>query len=422
MKILMITDLYPPITVGGYEISCKETANELSRRDHNVIILTSKWGVESASVEGNVYRLLFFNALNDPRKHNINDLFCLRKRYRQFRWGVESRQNYKIARDFITATRPDLAIIWNMGNVGVGPVLAAQAQNVPRVFNIGDNWLLRLKSELYDEPNLVRRKFQGVINGLNDFRQLDINHLLVVSNVLKQTYIKNGFPEQNIHVIPLGIRSDLVFPIRALCDLPRNRNGTLRLLFVGRLVPEKAPDVAINALEVLKRKYGVQDVSLDIIGQGPKEYTLSLKNTVLELNLEENVNFLGWLEHSLIFDRYPDYDALLFPSRWEEPLGMTVLEAMARGLPVIASRRGGPLEIISDGENGLLVPPDEPVALAEAILRLFQNDGLTQKIRVEGIKTITGQYTLENFVDKSLEYIQAVLDTSGLNKDQKKIM
>jgi glycosyltransferase involved in cell wall biosynthesis len=138
---------------------------------------------------------------------------------------------------------------------------------------------------------------------------------------------------------------------------------------------------------------------------------------VSNLNLDQNVRFLGWLEHDRILDLYLAYDVLLFPSRWEEPGGGTILEAMARGLPVIASSRGGALDVIRDGKNGLMVPADDPTALAEAILRLIQNDNLVQKIRHEAIKTIRDRFTLERVVDLDLQYIERVLASRPLPLD-----
>jgi glycogen synthase len=248
---------------------------------------------------------------------------------------------------------------------------------------------------------------------------LDLRNLLPDSTVLKQAHIENGFPEENLQVIPRGIPSGLILPVGALTDLPRNLNGIKRLLFVGRITLEKAPDVAINAINILRTEHGLGDIQLDIVGQGPKEYMSSLKDLINNLKLEKNVNFLGWLEHSSVLELYSDYDALLFPSRWVEPLGGTVLEAMARGLPVIASRRGGPVEIIIDGENGLLVEPDEPSALADAILKLLRNDELARKIREAGIKTIKERYTLEKIVDKDVEYLQKVLARCTVDNAQR---
>ena len=182
----------------------------------------------------------------------------------------------------------------------------------------------------------------------------------------------------------------------------------VKLLFVGRLVPDKAPDIAIKAIEILIKKYGLE-VELDIIGQGSEEYVSGLKNLISELKLENKIRFIDCMDPLLLFDKYPNYDILLFPSRWEEPVGNIIMEAMARGLPVIASNHGGPVEFIKDGENGLLVEGDNPLAFADAIIRLLQNDKLTQKIRAAGIKTILERFTLEVVVDQYLEYFQKIL-------------
>jgi len=409
MRILMITNLYPPIAVGGYEISCEEMTVELRRRGHDVVVLTSSRGVDHARSEGNVHRLLFFNTLN--RSNRLKLPFNLHERYNQFQWAFKSRRNYRLARKFMASAGFDLAVIWNMESVGVGPVLAAQDCNIPTVFNIEDDWLLRLKSRLYDEPNPVKKRYQAMLAGLSDFFQLDTRHLVAASRCLERAYVSNGFSGEGIRVIPLGIESGLILSAGELHDLPHKHRGIVRLLFVGRIVPEKAPDIAIDALGILKREFGVQDIKLDIIGQGPEKYMTDLKNRVSELGLDDSVEFCGWLDHSLVFEKYSEYDVLLFPSRWEEPFGKIVLEAMAQGLPVIASRRGGPQEVISDGENGLLVTVDDAGELARSILRLLNSDELVRKIRVAGIETVKGQYTLERIADENLEYFKSILSS-----------
>ncbi|MBC7876528.1 MAG: glycosyltransferase [Anaerolineales bacterium] len=421
MRILIVTDLYPPHVNGGYELRCKETADELSRRGHDIFILTSRQGGESSQIQGNIYRLLFFNTTTNLDKLTIKDPFRLRRRYYQFQWAFKSRKNYQITAKLIATIQPDLVFIWNMGNISPTPILAAQDFSIPTVFSIGDYWLLSLKAELSDDTNYIKKKFRAMITGLGDFSQLELSNLLPNSIVLKNTYIENGFPEKNFHVISRGVQANLILSTKALGKMPRDRNGHMKLLFVGRLHPNKAPDVAINALDNLSTEYGLCDIKLDIVGQGSKEYISSLKNLVFKLKLEKNVRFVGWLDHSAVLDLYSDYDALLFPSRWVEPLGGTVLEAMARGLPVIASRRGGPLEIINDGENGLLVSVDDPAAFSAAIMKLLQSDELTQKIRIAGINTIHERYTLEHIVDQNLEYFQRVLVASNINKTQERI-
>ena len=82
---------------------------------------------------------------------------------------------------------------------------------------------------------------------------MDLAHLLVVSGTVRQVYVKNGFLEQNFHIIPRGVKSERVLPERALSSLPDHHHGQVKFLFLGRLVPEKGPDVAIGAIEILKK-------------------------------------------------------------------------------------------------------------------------------------------------------------------------
>jgi len=413
MKILFITNLYPPQYIGGYELRCKETADELSKRGHHVLVLTSRQPRENYRVIGNVHRLLLYNPLGDVRKSETINSFWLRKRYYQLLGVLYNRRNYKITFELLNSVKPDLVFIWNTSSIGVLPIIACQTQGIPTVFSIGDYSLLDIKLRLSDMTNPIKRKYQAVITGLGDFSQLDTRHILAVSTSHKQIFVENGFLEQNINVIPRGVRSKTILPVGLLNNIPHNNDSKVMLLFVGRLVPEKAPDVAIRALAILRKSYGVDNIFLDIIGEGTSEYVSTLKNMVSDLRLEQAVNFMGHIEHSSVLDLYSHYTVLLFPSRWSEPLGATILEAMARGLLIIASKRGGPLDVIRDEENGLLVPVDDTGKMAEAIYRIIQNPGLAHKLRLAALKTIHEEYRLEKIVDRMTEYFQHILNENN---------
>ena len=410
MKILVISNLYPPYGVGGYEERCKETVDELARRGHKVSVLTSKWGNKNLKVGENIHRLLFYNLKGSVRKSERSNRLQLWKRYHQFLEMFNNRRNYKIAHEIIRIVKPDLVFIWNMARVGVMPVIAAQAQKLPVVFSVGDYWLLHLKNRICGDANSIKRKYHTVITGLNSFSQLDTRHLLVVSTPVKQTYIDNGFPDRNVDVIPRGVSSNLILPNEELRDFSCHHNKSMKLLFVGRLVSEKAPDVAIYALDILKKEYGVSNAMLDIVGDGQEDYVASLKDLVHALALDDDVNFMGKQKRSLVMNMYQNYDALLFPSRWQEPIGGTILEAMARGLPVVASRHGGPLDIVQDGVNGLLVSGDEPSELAKAVHWLFRDQDLAHRLRLNALNTIHEKFTLEGVVDQTLAYFLRVLE------------
>jgi glycosyltransferase involved in cell wall biosynthesis len=288
--------------------------------------------------------------------------------------------------------KPNVVFIWNMTNLGINPILAAQDMGIPTIYSLGIDWLCSLKKDLYLEPSLLKRKYREVISGIKSYQNLDLRYLITNSEALKRVYVKNGFPDKDIAVIPRGISSNIVIENVNKMILPKS--DIIRLLFVGRVVSVKAPDDAIKAIAILEGKVGIRNIELDIIGTGQEEYIKELKELIMASNLDSHVNFLGWLEHAEILNLYSYYDALIFPSRWEESFGVVIIEAMARGLPVIATNRGGNPEIITDDVNGLLVPADRPDRLAEAIVRLFQEDGLAQRLRTAAVNTIHEKFEL----------------------------
>lgn len=411
MRILVLTDLYPPHFLGGYELKCKLYAEELAHRGHELFVLTSRWGLRKDKVEGNVYRLLHYDPiyLGLRLKKSLSDPLRLLRRYNQLKWAFACRRNYSRTQEIVATLKPDIAYLWHMGNVSISPVLAAQDQGIPTVFSLGDYWLAHLKTELCLEPNPLKRRYRAAIVGLRDFGRINLKHMLVCSRSLMQSYVELGFPEQNMTVIPRGVPSHLILDISDLPNLPKNDEDKVNLIFAGRLVPEKGPDVAIAAMAHLVEEMDVRNIKLDIIGAGPDNYVRQLQNMVAALGLEERVEFAGKLEPQQLLERYAQYDALLLTPRWAEPFGGTILEAMARGLPVIATNVGGVPEIICDGENGLLVPPDEPVMLADAVKRLVQDPALAQKIRYTALNTVRENYTHERTVDQTEEYLQMVL-------------
>jgi glycosyltransferase involved in cell wall biosynthesis len=175
-------------------------------------------------------------------------------------------------------------------------------------------------------------------------------------------------------------------------------------MFAGRLVPEKGVDIGIKALKNLLERNNMPPIRFDIYGDGPENYARVLRDMIHTLGLGDTVKFMGTLEPQQFIARYEDYCLFLFTSRWEEPFGLTLLTAMARGVPVIATKRGAAPEIICDGENGILVPADDAIALADAIHRLIENPLLAEKIRYNAIKTVHEKYTFEKIFNRIEDY------------------
>jgi len=409
VKILTISDMYPPLFLGGYELLCRDVMEELDRRGHDVCVLTSRWKRERAPAEGDVQRLLHFHPLilGPDGPPPASGILRWRKRYGQVLWACRTRRNRAITHRVLAARKPDLAYAWNMQKIGIGPLLALQESGIPIVLDIDDYWLSDLKSNLDLERNPLKRLFHSAITGLQRVDQLDLRHMVFCSHSFMQHHVSMGFLPENMVVIANGI------PARMLVDAGdlaahSPAQESYRFLFVGRLVPEKGPDIAIQALAKLVQDMHI-NASLDLIGSGPGEYVERLRGLAASLMVAERVHFLGMMDRQAVLERYSQYTALWFTSRWQEPFGLTILEAMARGLPVVAAERGAALTLIADGETGLLVPPDDAERLAAAAARLAQDPTLGHKMRLAALKRCREQYTLERMADRVEQYLQGVL-------------
>ena len=165
------------------------------------------------------------------------------------------------------------------------------------------------------------------------------------------------------------------------------------IVAAGRLHRNKAMDTLIAAMAYIAEAY------LWIAGAGPEEN--NLKQMTGRLNLQDRVRFLGWQEN--INSVYAAADIFVCPSR-HEPLGNVILEAWSQGIPVIATRSQGPCQLISDRINGLLVPVDDPVAMAGAIKKLAADKSLARNLVSAGIKSYVDGYSKKIVVDKYLEF------------------
>lgn len=165
---------------------------------------------------------------------------------------------------------------------------------------------------------------------------------------------------------------------------------------VSRLSPEKGWTTLFSALAspALRR----MEVVTLVAGDAPphlKSYGDWARQLPLRLGIRERVVFLGYVQP--VTPLYSALDVLVLASD-EEPFGLVVLEAMAAGKPVIATQAGGPVEIVVDGETGLLVPPREPEALAMAIARLASDSSLCRKMGEAGRKRVLEHFTVDRYV------------------------
>jgi glycosyltransferase involved in cell wall biosynthesis len=195
-------------------------------------------------------------------------------------------------------------------------------------------------------------------------------------------------------VIPWGIDTRR-FPFFA-----RRRKPT-RLLYVGQIMPHKGVNAAIEALKWIRVKKECEMVRLTIAGGTIlPDYETSLRKLVLELGLENHVHFTGFVPHEELPEIYRQHDILIFPSVWDEPFGIALLEAMSSGLAVVATATGGSAEIIKDEENAMVFPPGDAQACAHQIQRLSHDFTLFQRLVRAARRKVEEAFRFETTLDR----------------------
>ncbi len=139
-------------------------------------------------------------------------------------------------------------------------------------------------------------------------------------------------------------------------------------------------------------------------------YVAGLHAQVADAGLQERVSFLGEREDVPALVRA--LDVLLLPSE-EEPFGRALMEAMALGVPVLATDVGGPAEIVEDGREGYLLPPHEPAAWAQAIRRLAASPERAAEMGLAGRRRVEGEFTIDRHVARMLAVYERALARAG---------
>ena len=202
-------------------------------------------------------------------------------------------------------------------------------------------------------------------------------------------------PRIPVRVIPNGVDLEKFKPVSQRWDPPR-------LLFVGRVVYQKGLDLLLKALA------GLRDSpwELEIVGDGPR--VERLKEQVAQLHLEKKVSFAGWLSRDGLPQAYQRANLFVYPSR-HEGMPNAVLEAMASGLPVLATRIAGNEDLVSE-ETGVLVPPEDVQALGAALASLISNASLRQQMGAAARKQVEAQYSWRKVAQAYLDLMNSVVE------------
>ena len=388
MRILVLTNLYPPEGYGGYELTCRDIAERFARRGHEVLVVTSDYrapdGVRdnAARAAVSVDRLLPMTWERGERRSRVVVT-------------VQSVGADRAFRRVVSTFRPDVVSVWNptgLPGTIVGrlpslgsPVVWVFADAWPARFLEGDPWLAALATR----PMLGRaiRTFTRLPTALPD-PSANSTACFCSADLRRRVAASTGWNLDGGVIAPLGIDPD-DFPAGDRRDLAR---WDWRLLYVGRLDAGKGVDTVVRALPALGQ------ATLTIVGPPEPEHMTRLRELVARVGVDSRVRFTSLPRHRLAAV-YRDADVCVFPSEWAEPFGIVPLEAMACGTPVVATGVGGSGEYLVDGGNCVQFSPGDPDSLVAAVQSLASDPELRRRLVDAGTRT-AGSLTVDRLADQ----------------------
>jgi glycosyltransferase involved in cell wall biosynthesis len=231
--------------------------------------------------------------------------------------------------------------------------------------------------------------------------QLKLERVICVSSRVRDILVEAGLPVQNARIIHGGSDVDRFPEIRAR-EYP---SGRLKLLYAGQLVQHKGVHTAIEAMAKLINERGLNHITLTLVGSGHPDYEAFLRDLVQREHLHDFVIFHKPVSKDEMPSILQQFDILIFPSIYEEPLARMTQEAMASGLVVVGTTTGGTGEILSEGETGLTFAPEDEEGLADQVTRLITDPDLYCRLSKAGRQTVLENFTLDKMVNEIEAYL-----------------
>lgn len=382
MKLVQVSTRYPPAP-GGVERHVGEISRRLVGRGHSVTALTS-----------DLYREIPWNRLSSevPRDAVEDGVHVRRLRvftlpgdlhYPFFRGlgGALASEHAEVVHVHTYGTHHAAVVARFSRRSGVPWVLTAHYHPIWSIWGGGLRHRLR---RFYD------RRLGGPVVA-------SASRVIVQSHEEERLLRENGFPLPPVVIIPPGYA-----PLAAASATEARFSARMGIegpfaLFVGRLASNKGLDVLLAAFAQFRQRE--PSAKLVIVGEDGGMRP-SLETQVRSLGLEPSVRFTGYLsDEGLMAAGLREARVLVLPSEYEA-FGLVLLEALAQGTPVIATRVGGIPEFIEDGKAGRLVPPGNVGAVVNALEELWNDDELRRRWGEYGKSTVVPRYTWERVVDQ----------------------
>ena len=221
-----------------------------------------------------------------------------------------------------------------------------------------------------------------------------------------------GIPREKIRVVPLGINPH-GFELR-----DPKRSGPFTVGFFARIAPEKGLHVLADAYRIVRESGELPEARLEAAGYiaaDAKPYLDGIQKRLHEAGLDGEFHYRGVLDRADKIAFLRQLDVMSVPATYDEPKGVSLLEAMACGVPLVQPRRGSFTEIVENTGGGLLVQPDDSQSLAEGILKIARDKRLAEELSANGCRGVRERYTAAYMADQLLECYNSVIENPLLS-------
>lgn len=365
LRVCMITEDFPPVCAGvGHYVHA--LANELMRRGHELTVITrGSWRSTTRTNYGNltVYHVRFFPLYPfhvQPHGIFVNQLLG------RLQNNLDIIHIHGPMAPSINTVLPTVLTQHGTARASIGYLRTLD------FFSVG------------------AKAFSWMYEALDRAAVKSVNCVSAVSEACADELIKHC-NAKDVQIIGNGVDTEFFTPIGE--SVVRRKQPIVA--YVGLLNSRKGLPDLVNGMSKVIRD--IPEAHLVLAGAGPME--VYLRRQVRELGLQDCVSFVGYLDREGVRTLYREADVMVLPS-YHEGLPNVVLESMASGTPIVATRIPGTIEAVEHGQVGLLVEPHEPEQISQAIMKLLGDDALRREMSIEARRRAQNEFDWRVVADR----------------------
>lgn len=373
LRILILTNLYPPQAIGGYERAIADCARLFNQYGHAVLVLTSNTQDYTTKHTPTNAEPVVQRCLSLAGYWSDRGTFW----YPSEQVEAINLQNQKTLYQALQEFQPQVCLAGNIDFLGLELLEIILGASIPVAHYV-------MNATPGYPPEIAP--------------QSSLHQYITCSNWILQSLQQQGYPAQTAQTVYPGAAVEEFYQP----ELPPH--DQLRIAYASLVMPYKGADILVEALCLLHAA-GVEFTATIAGGTLLPDFVQALRELVESEGFQDKIQFPGALTRQELQQLYRTHNVLVFPSRFEEPFGISQIEAMAAGLTLVTSGTGGAGEIIDHSEDGLIFESENPLDLADILSSLPRFPAEWETITRRGQQRALSQFSQ----GKAIEKLESVL-------------